>query len=204
MCFGGGRPPADNSAELAQKRAEQRELLVREGRGKVEDAFAQFDAPFFTGVQTDFENSAFPQIDNKFQDARRKVVLGLASTGNLNSGSGARTLGDLQAQFEQERQRAGNDAVSQTNQFRSDVERQKNSLFDQNARSADPSAIAAQAAASVGTLQAPQASIIGPVFRDFINQFSNNVALERQGRVGTGTGLFGSDTRNGSVRTIGA
>lgn len=204
MCmFSAPAIPRDNSAELARQREAQRQARISEGREKIDEAFSRFDDPFFAGVQKDFEDFSFPEIDDQFNTARRKVTLGLARSGNLNSGSGARTLGDLNERLQTERVNAANSALDQTQQFRQQIEGAKNDLFAQNITAADPASIAAQAASRAGTFAvAPAPSPIGQLFVDFINTAATGVAAERNGFRGFNTGLF--SPKSDAVRVVGA
>lgn len=99
MCFFGG-PPEDNSAALARQAEEERQGRITQGTGQVNQTFSKFDDSFFDGVSKASNDFFLPQVQDQFEAARRKLVLGLGGRGTLNGSSGARQLGDLTKSFE--------------------------------------------------------------------------------------------------------
>jgi len=193
MCvFSPPSPPKDNSAELARQREDKRVADIRAGRGSIDEAFARFDDPYFAGVTDDYQDFYFPQVDQQYQDARRKLTLGLARSGNLNAGAGARQIGDLTEKYNTQRQGFASRALDDTNRYRQQIDAAKGDLFQQNAAAADPAAIAVDAASRAGTFAAPpSASPIGALFNDFLStSLPIGVAAEARGLPGFRTGLF--------------
>jgi hypothetical protein len=203
MCtFGGGGGGRDNSADEARQREEQRQGRIKEGRGKIDEAFTQFDDPYYSGVEKAYLDYYNPELDKQYNDARRKVVLSLAGKGNLASGAGARTLGELTTQYEKNRSMLANQAIDARNQARSDVESARSELYDQNISAADPAAIAVQAASRAGSIATPRAySPLADLFSGLINSAALTVAADNtlgQGRLRSA--LFSPTT--GSSRVV--
>lgn len=200
MCFS-PKAPKDNSAEIARQQEAERTARINAGRTKIDETFSQFDDPFFEKRKSSYLDYYEPQLDDQFADARRKAVLALSRTGNLNSGSGARRLGDLQQNYEMNRGLISDQALDFQNKARADVETARQDLYTTNRASADPSGAAASALARAGTFStAPALSPLGNVFADFINSFSTGVSAERAGYPGLKTGLFKPDPA--SVRVV--
>ena len=195
MC--GGSPPKDNSAEIARQQEAERQERISAGRTKIDETFSQFDDPFYEGRQKSYTGYFMPQLDDQYHDANRKLTLSLARTGNLNSGSGARQIGDLRENYELNRGMVADKALDFGNKARTDVENARQDLYTTNRASADPSGAAASALARVGTLTtAPAFSPLGNVFADFINNISRGVKYEREGYRGLNTGLFPADKKS--------
>lgn len=198
MCvFSAPKPPKDNSAEIARQREEERQQRIREGREKIDAAFSRYDDPYFEGVQRDYQNFYLPQVDDQYRRTREKLVLGQARTGNLNSGAGARKIGDLTESYQKQRASYANQALDLAHQYRQGILDTKDELYSQNRSAADPASIAVDAASRAGALATPpSASPIGAVFNDFLNSAALGVAAERKGFPGFQTGLFKPDPNN--------
>jgi hypothetical protein len=177
--FGGGMP-SDNSAEIARKQAMARETRVNEGRGAIDQAFTQFDDPYFAKQQQQFSDYYMPQLESQYKDARRGLTLDLARSGNLNSGSGARSLANLQGAYTDQRARQADEAMNYANQRRSDVEGERSKLYQYNLSAADPSAVGSAVQAGVGALDVqPSFSPLGAMFQDFASNANTAIKQKR-------------------------
>lgn len=193
MC--GGSVPKDNSAEIARQQEAERNARIAEGQGKIDEAFTQFDDPFYQGREKSYADYYYPQLDDQYAETRRKLVLALSRTGNLNSGAGARQLGDLQEKYNTQRTAVADNALAAANEARAKVEAAKSDLYAQNRSAADPSTAATQAIAQSGLLASPTAySPLGMVFADVINNLATATALNKGGFLesNSGTALFGT------------
>ena len=147
MCFFSAPAPAqDNSAQIAAEREAKRQQDIAAGRSRIDEAFGQFNDPYYQGVEKSYLDYYNPQVDSQYEDAQRKLKLNLARTGNLNSGSGARQLGDLTRAYTDQRTAISGQAIDQANKQRGTVEQTKGELYNQNTAAADPAAAAASAA----------------------------------------------------------
>lgn len=192
MCmFSAPKPVQDNSAQIAAAREAQRQADIAAGRSRIDEAFTQFDDPYYQGIQTAYLDNYNPQIEGQYNDAMRKLKLSLARTGNLNAGAGARKIGDLTEAYQTQRGAIAGQALDAMNKQRSAIEGARTELYSQNNQAADPAAAAASAAARVGSLAAPQGySPLGDLFASVINNAATNVRAEGAGLPGYRTGLF--------------
>jgi hypothetical protein len=176
----GGGMPSDNSAEIARKQAMARETRVNEGRGAIDQAFTQFDDPYFEGQQKQFTDFYTPQIEDQYKAARRGLTLDLARSGNLNSGAGARQLAGLEGKYRDTRTQYADQAMDYGNQRRSDVEGERSKLYQYNLSAADPSAIGSAVQAGVGALDVPPSfSPLGAMFQDFASNANTAIKQKR-------------------------
>lgn len=202
MCFFDSKPPQDNSAELARQKEQQRLAKIAEGRTAIDKQFLPFDDQYFSNIADQYNSFYSPQLEDQYADARRKSVLGLARTGNLNSSAGARSLGDLEETFQKNRTLIGDRALGASSQARSDVENARSSLYAQNRSAASPADAATSALARAGALStAPQYNPLGNVFADAINNAATGIMAERNGFRGFNTGLFSPNKSSAKVIT---
>lgn len=203
MCFPTSKPPADNSAEIARKQEEERQARIAEGRTAIDNAFAQFDDPFYAQRQQEYLDYYIPQIERQYADTARQLKLALARSGNLNSGSGARQLGNLFERYNDIRAVYANNAIAHANQIRGNVESTRDDLYQQNRSAADPSAIAASAAARATPLAGPsQLDPIGDLFSSALNLGAIGLQAERAGYPGLRTGFFKTPAGSSGRETV--
>ncbi len=175
--FGGGNNASQRLAQEAAARqaaAEaKRQADVREGQGKIDEAFKQFDPTYYSGFQDAFRNNYTPQVDRQYAVAKDKLIATLAGRGTLESTAGAGRLGEIEGTRTGALADIGNRAVDASNELKSKVEGAKTNLYGINASVADPAAMAAQATGSAASIVAPQAlSPLGNVFADALRGFS--------------------------------
>lgn len=198
------KPPQDNSAEIARQQEAERQARVTQGQQAVDTAFTPFNDEFFSGLSD--ANKAYyqPQLDDQFAEARRKLTLALARSGNLTSSAGIRQTGQLQKAFQDNSALIANNATSAAAEARGKINQQRSQLYSQNLTAADPSLASTSAAASAATLQAPPVfSPLGNVFADILNNAATGVTLSKQGYPGIAPSLFNSGTTgSGSSRVV--
>jgi hypothetical protein len=83
MCF--GKPPEDNSAQIARQQEDERRARVSQGTAKVDEAFSRFDQPYYEGVGKAYQDYYAPQLDRQYQKARDQLTYSLADSGGLAS-----------------------------------------------------------------------------------------------------------------------
>lgn len=183
--------PKDNSADLARQEEAARQGRIQQGTQSIDQAFSGFDDPYYSNYTKTYEDNYNPQLTTQYNDAYRKLVLGLSHSGNLSSSEGAREIGDLKRTYGDSQAQIANQAVSATNALRGNVEGQRANLLQMNTQAADPSAAGANATAALSGLQAPPTySPLGDAFASIIGSIPQGVAAEQQGSRGFGTGLF--------------
>jgi hypothetical protein len=176
MCFGGGK---DNSAAIAaqqdaQMKADEaeRQAKIAAGQGKIDEAFGQFDTPYFQNYQNTYKGFYNPQIADQYKDARGKLIAALAGRGVLDSSIGANALARVEKQRADSEGMVANQAVDASNQLRGQVEQTKTNLYNLNRSAADPDGIAARATGEATAIAAPQSmSPLSNVFASAVQPF---------------------------------
>lgn len=196
MC-GPSKPPGPSPAELeaqARREEEARQQQILQGETAINEAFAPFDDSYFDGLRQDRLSFYRPQLNEQRTDALEQLKLGLASRGMLNSSIMADRVGDIQQQFDTQRQNIVSQADAGVLDARSRIENQRAELVRQNRASADPAAAAASAAAAAQRLQVPQTlSPLGAVFANALNLGGRAVTANNEGR---DVGKIGSVVRS--------
>ena len=183
--------PKDNSAEIARQREEQRQRDIDAGTVQVNDIFSQFNDDYYSGIEKAHNDYYLPQVQDQYEDARRKMVLNLSKNGTLNGSVGARTLGDLDENYQTQKGYYANQGVDLAQQYRGDVERNRSDVLGQLNASANPSAAAATASARAKSLTAPPTfSPLAQLFNDVSQQAVLDIAARQRGYPGRGSGLF--------------
>ncbi len=176
MCFGGGNGNAAAIAaqQDAQMKADEaeRQNKIKQGQGKIDEAFSQFGDPYYAGFQQTYTDYYKPQIADQYSDARGKLIAALAGRGVLDSSIGANALGRVEKQRAEAEGLVANQAVDASNQLKGQVEQTKTNLYNLNRSAADPDGIAARATGEATALVAPKAlSPLGQVFANSVTPF---------------------------------
>ena len=174
MCVFGGSAPRDNSAEEARRREEERQARITQGRDAIDSAFEAFSPDYFSGYEQDYMGYYDPLLEDQASDARRRLTLELARTGNLTSSAGIRRLQELQEFEDQQRGQIASRAADAATDLRNQVEMARGDLYSQNTAAADPGSAAANAARRSESLMTPPTySPLGDVFGNFFTNLSN-------------------------------
>ena len=200
------RAEAEAQRRKMQEDEDKRQANIRGGVSAIDQAFAQFDNPFFQGAQDKYSGYYLPQIDEQAGNTRNKLIAKLFDRGMLESSEGANALSDLENKRLSGRARIGNEAADFSGGIRADVNKQRNALYDVARTAADPSAVAARATGEATTLaSAPGGSMqkggnLGDIFAGVLEPFSyamtakNNQVGSRYNPIGGGKSsvkLFG-------------
>lgn len=200
MCFGGGsKAPIDNSADMAREEERKRQERIGQSIGAIDSSFAGFNPDFYNKYQDDYTGYYYPQLDDQYGDARKRLTLQLAKTGNLTSSAGINKLGDLQEYYNTQRTGVTNQAVEAANKLRSDVDMRKSQLYSDARAAADPgsatnAAISAAEALRPGTPTSPLAN----TFADFFNNVGNMAGVSNGGGRSQQTGVQNYGGSSGS------
>ena len=192
------------ASERARQAEAERQARIEQGAQQINQTFAKFDDPYFAGVKQASDAYYLPQVDQQYKRAQEALVLALGRQGLLQSSAGARQLADLSEDYNRKRTAYADQGVTLSNQYKSDVERNRGELLNQLSASADPSAAATSAAARADLMSAP------PTFSPIANLFSRmtdfgatDIAARNAGYPGFGAGLYNQSTRGqGSSRII--
>jgi len=175
MCSGGS-VPKDNSAQLAAQEEQRRQDAIEQGRVAIDQAFTGFNDNYYNKASQDYLGYYNPQLDEQYTTAKDTLVKNLARQGLLNSGVGAKQLGDLTTTYERNKGLIGNQAADASQQLRSQVQSNKSNLYALNTGSADANSLATQAAAAAGGIVPGGYSPLGDVFASFLNSPATSIA----------------------------
>ncbi len=198
MCTS-SKPPVDNSAAIARQAEAERQARVEQGISSVDSAFTGFNPDFYNKYQSDYTGYYYPQLDDQYSDARKRLTLQLAKTGNLTSSSGINQMGDLQKYYDTQRTGVTNQAIDATNRLRSEVDSRKSQLYADARSSADPGSAASAAASAAQALQ-PGLPVnpLANTFADFFNNLGSTAAVYAGSNTGQqgGTQIFNNSGKS--------
>lgn len=205
MCGSGGRP-VDNSAEIARQQEAERQARIKEGQAKIDEQFVGFNDDFYNNYQTTYNDYYYPQLDDQYSDARKRLTLQLAKTGNLTSSAGANQMGDLQEFYNNQRTNVTNQGLNSLNELRANIDSTKSQLYNDNRSAADPGSAAAAAASAAANLQpgrpdSPLANMFASFFQNAGNSGSAYLAGDSYGRT-KNTGVQNYNTNTGNSTRI--
>lgn len=184
-------PSGDGGAGAARAAEEARQARITQGTADVNNTFSKFDDPYYGGVSKSYADYYTPQVDDQYQDARRKLVLNLGRSGIVNSKAGARQIGDLDEAYQRERTGIADRSVSAGAQARSDVENARSQVLQQLSASADPSSAVAAASARANALATPPSfSPLGNLFAQFAQMGANHILASAEPSRYRSSGLF--------------
>jgi hypothetical protein len=177
MCFGGddeGVAQARNDAQMAKleqrQEEEARQARILQGQKSIDTAFAQFNPDYYKTFQNASVAAQTPQVEEQYARAKDKATAILAGRGILRSNIAGNALGDVEKTRATTLGQIANDAVTQANQLRSAVEKQKTDLYTLNTSAGDPGAIANRAIGESTALVAPPtSSSLGDIFGATVN-----------------------------------
>jgi len=199
-------PPRDNSAEIARQQEAERQARIAEGQTKIDEQFVGFNDDFYNDYQTKYNNYYYPQIDDQYDDARKRLTLQLARTGNLTSSAGANQMGDLQEYYNDQRTGITNQGLNSVNELRANIDSQKTQLYNDNRSAADPGSAAAAAASAASNLQpgvpdSPLANMFSAFFGNAGNAAQGYNAGTSQRSTNTGVQNYNNSSGN-STRIV--
>lgn len=176
--FRSPKMPVDNSAAIAAAQEKERQERIAQGQSAIDSAFGGFNDDFFNQYQNDYTSYYYPQLEDQYGDARKRLTLQLAKTGNLTGSAGINQLSELEKYYDQQRTGITNQALGAVNSLRGDIDQRKSTLYSSNRAAADPGSAASQAASAAASLRpAPPSSPLANTFSDFFNNLGNTMAL---------------------------
>lgn len=195
MCFSPSIPK-DNSADLAAQSEATREANIKQGQGNIDQAFTQFDDPYYQNISKSYTDYYNPQLDQQYKDALNKLTLNLGQQGILQSSEADRQIKELQQADDAQKQAVASNALNAANSAKQQVAQQKNTLYQLNNTAADPSQAASLAAtAASSAVSTPTYSPLANAFAGLVNQGSNAFALQGN----SGGGQFYSNNNSTSA-----
>ena len=199
-------PPRDNSAAIARQQEAERQARIQEGQVKIDEQFTGFNDDFYNNYQTTYNDYYYPQLDDQYGDARKRLTLQLAKTGNLTSSAGANQMGDLQEYYNNQRTGITNQGLNAVNDLRANIDSTKTQLYNDNRSAADPGSAAAAAASAASNLQpgrpdSPLANVFASFFQSAGAAGSGYNAGLGQRSTNTGVQNYNNNTGN-SARIV--
>lgn len=196
--MGGGKNSGSKQADQARRDEQERQARIREGTGKIDNIFGQFDDNFYDDRRDAYLNYATPQLDDQYGDAQRELTFSLARSGLLDSSARGEKTGELQKLYDLNRQQITDQALSSANEARNAVENARSDLVGQLNATGDAQGIANSALARASALSKPAAySPLTQLFASFTQGIGQQAALERANYYSGGavkpkysTGLF--------------
>jgi len=176
MCFNSGDKAArearnDAAIAKAEQRAEEeaRQGRITTGQANIDKAFEQFSPDYYKKFQDTSVAANSPQVEDQYARAKDKAAAILAGRGVLKSTIAANALGDVEKTRATTLGQIANDAVTQANNLRAAVEKQKTDLYTLNTAAGDPAALGARAIGEATALVAqPTTSQLGDIFASTI------------------------------------
>lgn len=189
--------------EMAAAEA-RRQANITGGMSAIDQAFAQFDDPFYQQAEKKYTDYYLPEIDRQSELARNKATASLVDRGMLESTEGANLLAEMERARLNERTKIGNEAVDFSQGIRNQVTGQRNSLYDVARSAADPSQLSAQATGAATTLAnmpggvTQRVNSLGDIFASMLDPLTMGAA-GYQNRLPTGY-KASSPTTGSSIR----
>lgn len=185
MCFGGGG--GDGGAAQARADEQARQARIKQGVGRINEQFNQFDNSFYQGRKDAYRNFATPQVNDAYKQVSDQLAFSLARTGLDQSSEAARQSGVLMRDNALARQQLAEGATTEGIKARQAVEDQRNNLIQQVNMTSDPEMAAQNALRAAGILEQQQA--FNPVANLFANTTGMLGAAQQSGYYSGGPGL---------------
>lgn len=160
-----------------------------------------FDDNYYGGIRKAFTDFYLPQVDEQYDQAKRKLTYKFANTSNLDSSAGANNIANLFRDYNRERASIGDRALGAERDLRTNVEQTRGELINQLQATADPEAAATSATARAKALTTPAPySPLGDLFQQYTGALANSVALQNLGYKGAGIKFPSSSSSVTTVR----
>jgi hypothetical protein len=194
-----GKKGGSNEAKRARNDEQQRQAKIREGTTKVNSIFdGQFNDDYYNKQRDSYINYANPQLEKQYGDAQKELTFALARGGNLDSSARADKEGELQQQYDLNKQKVADDALAYGTKARTSVEDARGNLVSMLNATGDAEGAANSALSRASALSEPAAySPLTQLFSDFTSGLGTQAALEKAnyfsgGQTGArySTGLF--------------
>ena len=143
-----------------------------------EQTFEGFQPTFFDQRAKDYINFAMPQLEKQFRDNFEAIMYNMANRGLLGGSASQKAQSDLFTAAGQGRQRIADEAISQAQQLRQDVERARQSAIDLLYQTSNPAQAMQRAVAMASEFRQPSTfAPIANMFANLANQYYMNQVL---------------------------
>lgn len=202
MCGGGGS--AKRAAAQQRADEEARQARIAQGRQSIDDTFnSTYNDDFFNNIGKTYTDYYNPQVDQQYEDAKKKLTFNLGRQGILGSTEAGDQFKKLEDKYGQERQNIANNALQAGQTARGNVEQQRNQLYSINNSTADPAAAAASAQNALKNITTqPSLTSLGNLFAEFFNNASAPAASVAAAQNTSLPGFNFSNTGGNAVRVV--
>lgn len=161
----------------ARQQEAARQARIDKGMTQVNQTFNGFDDGFYKDRENAYLNTAMPDFTAQAAKTRKSLSFALSRAGLLNSGSAVDRNAALDREVAKQQRGVEDQALGQTNELRSEVERQRGNVVSELEASADPAVAANLANAQAASLRAPTPmQPLGNLFANFSNTYLANQA----------------------------
>ncbi len=195
MCGGGG-----GGDYAAQARADEaaRQARIREGMGRIDQAFQGFNDAFYKTRSDAYSNYANPQLDQQFKQQQNALAYNLARNGLTASSEASRNAGELQRQYNLGRSTIAGEAQNQANQARQQVEQNRSELVSQLNATGDTQQAANSSLTRANMLtQTPGFSPLGQIFQNTTGLLGNAAQASMWDKDAPGLSAYGFSKSGG-------
>lgn len=197
MCFGSSDGGAADQARQAETARQGR---ITAGMNDINNSFAAFTPDYYKDYTNKIVAQGTPDINQQYKDASDQTAFTFGSSNPGGSSASADAFGRLKQQQGQSLLDLTNNAASQTNALRGNVEAQRSAVVNELQASADPLSAIQQADRQASALSAPPAySPIAGLFSNLTGQFANAQAASKAGYPGMGFQIGGGAGTTGSA-----
>lgn len=185
MCFSsdnGAAAAAQQQTQMLEAQQAKHDSDVAAGKTSIDNAFSQFDQPYFDKFGQAFQNNYQPQLTDQYGIAKDKLTAMLAGTDQLGSSVGNNSQAMLDKDLAYGQSDIANKSADAENNFKTSVDNTKSNLYNLNASAADPEMMAQQAQAQSGAIVAPQSY---PTLSNYFGDALNSVATATKANQGS-------------------
>lgn len=190
--FGGGADKsAQRAAEEARQREAQRQARLTQGRGLIDDAYSEFDDNFYNSRAQSYMDFALPQLDEQLSKQKQKLVYALSRGGKLQSTSAASKYGELQDEYERNKELIKSRGQGYATDARRSVGDDRARLLSILSSTEDPTTVGNEAVRSAALLrESPSFDPLGNLFTDIADSINKIETARQAGQAYRGAGLF--------------
>lgn len=193
----GGKGGGNEAAKMREDE-QARQQRIRQGTGRIDEIFGQFDDDFFGERRKAFTDFATPQLQDQYGDAQKQLTFALARNGTLDSSVRGQKAGELQKEYDLTKQQVADQALASETDARNAVEDSRANLVAMLNSTGDAQGAANMAMNRATALSKPTPfSPLTGLFSSFTQGLGQQAALERANYYSGGatgsrynTGLF--------------
>lgn len=205
-----GKSSGGGEAAAARADEQARQERIRQGTQRISSIFdgsEGFTPEFFNSRKQAYIDYANPQLEDQYGKTQRELTFALDRAGMLDSSARGQKAGELQQQYDLQKQKVADDALSYETQTKNAVEDARSNLIATLNATGDAQGAANSAITRASALSKPQAfSPLSNLFADFTAGLGTQAALEKANYYSGGqtgarykTGLFTPSTSSVAV-----